>query len=470
MGYELQRWAQTFNHPCLTPRTRQVLSAICLVAHDEHGEFWMRATRLINEHLPDLSYGGYRNCVSRLVQNGLLIKIEQGGGRTTGGRGKTTRYRVNSPTVSNPHPDQGMLPEITRSPDASPSAPMRREASQTTTADAAHRRLDELITAGISPEQIIAIMQAVEDTLTPSPTEPDVAETCHDVEKPVTDHDRIPRNLSQSMTGSEGETCHDVEKPVTDHDRIPRNLSQSMTSPQYMRKKIHEEKEEHDAAAWDSDSSDEVTGFFEILATTLADSNYDGIRAAQFADLTPLLTDYETQTGSQPDQRTADYIVSRLRDSKGVRNVVGFLRTVTADVLRTGEGFVTSSPSATATAQDPPAPEVEPDWNLLHLSHVEQVAPAQQAWASALQILRSEVPRPAFENWLSETIGWAYTKETFVVGAPNAFLTEMMAHRLHPLIERAVREVTGEAPMVQYVVQTQKEQTCPVCTPMTAAG
>ena len=237
-----------------------------------------------------------------------------------------------------------------------------------------------------------------------------------------------------------------------------------------MRKKIHEEKEEHDAAAWDSDSSDEVTGFFEILATTLADSNYDGIRAAQFADLTPLLTDYETQTGSQPDQRTADYIVSRLRDSKGVRNVVGFLRTVTADVLRTGEGFVTSSPSATATAQDPPAPEVEPDWNLLHLSHVEQVAPAQQAWASALQILRSEVPRPAFENWLSETIGWAYTKETFVVGAPNAFLTEMMAHRLHPLIERAVREVTGEAPMVQYVVQTQKEQTCPVCTPMTAAG
>ena len=107
MGYDLSHWAQTVEHPCLTPRTRQVLNAICMVAHDEHGEFWMRATRLISEYLPDMSYGGYRNCVSRLVTNGLLIKTEQGGGRTSNGRGTTTRYRVNSPVVRNPYPRAG---------------------------------------------------------------------------------------------------------------------------------------------------------------------------------------------------------------------------------------------------------------------------------------------------------------------------------------------------------------------------
>ncbi|MDE2686474.1 MAG: hypothetical protein OXI16_03105 [Chloroflexota bacterium] len=123
MGYELSRWAQTLEHPCLTPRTRQVLNAICLVAHDDHGEFWMRGKRLIEEYLPDMSYGGYRNCLGRLVRSGILIKIEHGGGRTSSGRGTTTRYRVNSPVVRNPHPAQGVLPEITKAPDAQARIP-----------------------------------------------------------------------------------------------------------------------------------------------------------------------------------------------------------------------------------------------------------------------------------------------------------------------------------------------------------
>ena len=80
MGYELSGWAQTLEHPCLTPRTRQVLNAICLVAHDDHGEFWMRGKRLIEKYLPDMSYGGYRNCLGRLVRSGLLIKSSTAAG------------------------------------------------------------------------------------------------------------------------------------------------------------------------------------------------------------------------------------------------------------------------------------------------------------------------------------------------------------------------------------------------------
>ena len=68
MGYELQRWALTEQHPCLTPRTRLVLAAICMVSHDDHGEFWMRGKRLISEHLPDMSYSSYKNHLGVLVR------------------------------------------------------------------------------------------------------------------------------------------------------------------------------------------------------------------------------------------------------------------------------------------------------------------------------------------------------------------------------------------------------------------
>ena len=52
MGYELSKWAKNLDHPCLTPRTRQVLVGICLIALDEHGEFWMRGKQLIAQHFP----------------------------------------------------------------------------------------------------------------------------------------------------------------------------------------------------------------------------------------------------------------------------------------------------------------------------------------------------------------------------------------------------------------------------------
>ena len=123
MGYELSRWAKDLDHPCLTLRTRQVLVAICLIALDEHGEFWMRGKRLIAEHFPDMSYGTYRNCIGRLVKGGLLIKTAHGGGPTAHGRGTGNQYRVNSPVVQNPHPSQAVLPDIVKSPEASPPPP-----------------------------------------------------------------------------------------------------------------------------------------------------------------------------------------------------------------------------------------------------------------------------------------------------------------------------------------------------------
>ena len=468
MGYDLRDWALRVEHPCLTPRTRQVLAAICLVAHDEHGKFWMRGKNLIEEHLPDMSYGSYRNCLSRLVRSGLLIKTEHGGGRTAAGGGTTTRYRVNCPLVRNPHPEQGVLPEITRSPDAQarPPEPEAGDDRLSVSAGDVYQRVSELLAVGITPEQMMTFLEAVAETMTGSrSTSRTDEETCHEPEKPVMIPDRFSRNTSRIVTCSGRETRHDSEKRVTDHDRFSRNTSQIMTPLQYMRKKIHEGKEEAAAAANMSDSAPEgLTCFFDLLAGSLARAGHPGIRAAQFADLAGLLDEYETLTGSPPDERTAEYIAGRVGESRGVRNVVGFARRIAEDVLRTGEGYV-ERVQAPVSRSPPPKAVAEPvlDWELLHLAHVEQVFPAGELWADVLEALRSQVPRPAFETWLAESNGWAYSGGRFVVGTPNGFVVEMLRSRMHPLIERALRDITGAELSIGYAVAPRGDETCPRC-------
>ena len=470
MGYELSGWARTLEHPCLTPRTRQVLNAICLVAHDDHGEFWMRGKRLIEEHLPDMSYGGYRNCLSRLVRNGLLIKIEHGGGRTTSGRGTTSRYRVNSPVVRNPHPAQGVLPEITRAPrrpGPTPRARSQRRPELHVSAGDVYRRVDELLAVGITPEQMVAFLEAVAQIVTGSKNMSRHSEVArHDTGKHVTDHDRIPRNLRHKS----------LHVPVKKHVTVPRNLSQIMTdSPTNLsqimtslhihEEKIHEEKEEAAAAANLSRSEHDPSDFFELLAGSLAKAGHGGILAAQFSDLEGLAATYEGLTGSPPDERTSDYIAGRVSESRGVRNVVGLARRIAQDVLRTGEGCVERVQAPDLRSRPPPEAvrEAAPDWDLLHLAHVDQVSPAHQVWASVLEVLRSQVPRPAFETWLAVSAGWAYAGGRFVVVTSDSFVVEMLRNRMRPPIERVLRDLTGFELSIGYAVAPRGDEPCPRC-------
>ena len=342
MGYDLSRWAQHAPHPCLTARTRQVLSAICMVAHDEHGEFWMRGQKFVDENLPGMTYGAYRNHLSALVRNGLLLKVEHGGGSTSGGRGTTTRYRVNSPVVMTPHPEQGVLPDIPKSSQTQQAHPEVSDEQPSVSAIEVHQRVDELLAAGITTEQMVEILKAVSETLTSSPN---LSEKLTGLEV-QTDHEAKPvrsnlsgnvtsspnmsekltgsRDLSGNVTGFEDQTCQEIRhvspEPVRKRDKLS----------------IHEEKklEEKDEAA-----AANLSGFFEILATALADSGYPGVRAAQFADLTGFLQDYANLTGSPPDQRTADYIAGRVSETTGIRNVAAFVRRLAHDVLTTGEGY-----------------------------------------------------------------------------------------------------------------------------------
>ena len=179
MGYDLADWARNVDHPTLTPRIRQVLVAICTVAHDDHGEFWMRGKRLLAEYIPDMSYGSYRNCIASLVKADLLIKIGHGGGRTGHGRGTGNRYRVNSSAVRNRQPAQGVLPDIQRSPAALSSDDVTVPDQETVQASALHKKLDELLATGVSPDQVLALLQFVSDTLATPPANLSRAEQKH---------------------------------------------------------------------------------------------------------------------------------------------------------------------------------------------------------------------------------------------------------------------------------------------------
>ena len=208
-----------------------------------------------------------------------------------------------------------------------------------------------------------------------------------------------------------------------------------------------------------------MTGFFDQLAKALADAGYSGIRAAQFADLSGFFVDYTNLTGSPPDQRTADYIVGRVNETAGIRNVAAFVRRIVSDVLTTGEGFVDYEPPPPAPPPEGPSePLPPPDWAVLHLSHVEQDSPAQEVWDAVLDVLSGQVSRPAFETWLSASSGAAYADGQFVVGTANSFTSEMLRNRMDSLIDSAVKGVTDVKLKIQYAVAPLEGRgECPIC-------
>ena len=465
MGYDLRQWALDVKHPSLTARTRQVLTAICMIAHDEHGEFYMRGQKFVSEHFPDMSYSAYRNHLTALVKSRLLLKVEHGGGRTVYGGGTTTRYRVNSPKVQNPHPAQGVQPDIVKSPEAQPSNPQVMENQPSASAAEVHQHVDELLAAGITNEQMVEILRAVRETMTGSGNlsdseinlsgnEGNLSDSHLNLSGKRTGLDEKPDALERNLSGKEGNLSD-----------FGRNLSENRTGYPIKEDK-RGIKEDHAAAANLSDSTDENrTGFFETLATTLTEAGHPGIRAAQFTDLTGFLADYTNLTGSPPDQRTAEYIVGRVSETAGIRNVVGFARKITQDVLTTGEGYVAYEPPA------PPSPPSErpvesspPDWELLHLAHGKQMSSAQEIWGAVSERLRGQVSRPAFETWVAEASGAAYAEGCFVVGSANSFASEMLKNRMHPQIEKAVREVAGVELEIEYaVVAPDNRRECPLC-------
>ena len=77
-----------------------------------------------------------------------------------------------------------------------------------------------------------------------------------------------------------------------------------------------------------------------------------------------------------------------------------------------------------------------------------------QIWDAALGELQLQVARPAFETWFRRTDGVAHRNGEFVVGTESAFVSEMLEHRMYPLIQRAIEHVIGEPTAVRFQVIT----------------
>ena len=62
------------------------------------------------------------------------------------------------------------------------------------------------------------------------------------------------------------------------------------------------------------------------------------------------------------------------------------------------------------------------------------------------------VTRPSYETWLRGTVGLAYADGEFVVGAPNAFVAEMLDQRMYSLISLALGRAVDDAVDVRFTV------------------
>ena len=78
----------------------------------------------------------------------------------------------------------------------------------------------------------------------------------------------------------------------------------------------------------------------------------------------------------------------------------------------------------------------------------------RQIWDAALGQLQLRVTRPNFETWLKNTVGVAYRDGEFVVGAPNAFVAEMLEQRMYSLISRALESVVKSEVEIRFEVTT----------------
>ena len=77
---------------------------------------------------------------------------------------------------------------------------------------------------------------------------------------------------------------------------------------------------------------------------------------------------------------------------------------------------------------------------------------ATTIWQAALGELELQVSRPNFRTWFKDTTALAYDGETFLIGAPNAFVTEYLEKTQYSLIEKTIIGLTQRSVKVRFKV------------------
>ncbi|MDW8446554.1 MAG: DnaA/Hda family protein, partial [Anaerolineales bacterium] len=77
---------------------------------------------------------------------------------------------------------------------------------------------------------------------------------------------------------------------------------------------------------------------------------------------------------------------------------------------------------------------------------------AEQAWQAALGQLQIEMPRAAFDTWVSKTELVAYEDGCFIIGAPNAYTCAWLESRLTSTVSRLLTGLMGRSVQVRFTV------------------
>ncbi len=80
-------------------------------------------------------------------------------------------------------------------------------------------------------------------------------------------------------------------------------------------------------------------------------------------------------------------------------------------------------------------------------------------WNSVLGNLQLQVPRPSFDTWLKDTVGFPGEDGSFVVCTPSPFVAEMLERRMYCLIGDALEKITGARPEVRFTVAYSPDTT-----------
>ena len=80
------------------------------------------------------------------------------------------------------------------------------------------------------------------------------------------------------------------------------------------------------------------------------------------------------------------------------------------------------------------------------------IVQAKALWEAVLGDLQLRVTRPSFETWLKDTVGLTHEDTELTIGAPNAFVAEMLEQRMYSLISQAVERVAKTRLEVRFQV------------------
>jgi hypothetical protein len=102
------------------------------------------------------------------------------------------------------------------------------------------------------------------------------------------------------------------------------------------------------------------------------------------------------------------------------------------------------------SASPEPQPGPEPDPTALQPIHGDITAAS--AWQTALEQLQRDMPKAAFDNWVSSSYVIAYQDGTFTIAAPSDYAREWMESRLTSTVTRLLTGICNRSIKVEFIM------------------